>query len=146
MTINKDYITKKISQGQDYLKIARSVLVLSDEKILSSIKDITLLERYFQLSVETILDINNYIIKEANLKLADDLKSTFKILADNNILEQNFAQKFSDIVGLRNKIVHDYEKIDGNKFVSEFRRHNNDFDEYFKYIILYIEGQLKAER
>lgn len=139
MTINQEFITKKISQSGEYLAIARSVLTLSDKEILSSIKDLTLLERYFQLTVEVILDINNHIIKEANLNLADNLKSTFKIMADGNILDKEFAQKFSDIVGLRNKIVHDYEKIDTEQFVTDFRKHNSDFDEYFKQIVSYLD-------
>ena len=107
MTINQEFVTKKITQGQEYLAVARGGLALSDEEILSSIKDLTLLERYFQLSVEMILDLNNHLIKEKGLDLADNLKSTFKILADNGILDKEFAQKFSDVVGLRNKIVHD---------------------------------------
>ena len=139
MTINQEFVTKKITQGQEYLAVARGVLALSDEEILSSIKDLTLLERYFQLSVEMILDLNNHLIKEKGLDLADNLKSTFKILADNGILDKEFAQKFSDVVGLRNKIVHDYEKIDTKQFVRDFRKHNNDFDEYFRQILSYLD-------
>ena len=86
-----------------------------------------------------ILDLNNHLIKEKGLDLADNLKSTFKILADNGILDKEFAQKFSDVVGLRNKIVHDYEKIDTKQFVRDFRKHNNDFDEYFRQILSYLD-------
>lgn len=51
---------------------------------------------------------------------------------------KHFLDKIGNVVGLRNLIVHQYEKIDNIKFLNDFRKHNADFDEYFENIIAYL--------
>lgn len=140
MTIRKQFITDKITIADEYLTKAREIFdTMTDEKITGSELHLHTLERYLQLIVDAVLDINNHLIKELDLELAKDLKGTFQILADNNILQKEFVQKISGVVGLRNQIVHQYEKIDSQKFISDFRKHNDDFDEYFRQIISYLD-------
>ena len=140
MTIRKQFIFDKISRAQENLIEARKIFdIMTDSEILHSSLHLHTLERYLQLVVDGVLDINNHIIKELELESAKDLKGTFQILADNTILSKEFAQKISDVVGLRNMIVHQYEKVDNEKFLHVFRTYNADFDEYFKTIISYLD-------
>ncbi len=139
MTISKQLVLEKMALSQGHLIEAREILdSMTDKEILESRPYLHTLERYLQLIVDAILDINNHLIKEIDLEPAKDLKSTFNILADNKILDKDFAQKISNVVGLRNLIVHQYEKVDNEKFLEDFRKHNSDFDEYFKYITSYL--------
>ncbi len=138
MTIQKNFIIKKIEQAKNYLVEARELFRLTDLEILNSSSNLHIAERLLQLIVDTILDINNHIIKELGLDTADDFQGTFEILSDNSILEKEFAKKIGQVVGLRNRIVHRYETVDNKKFVEDFRKHNSDFDEYFKFIITYL--------
>jgi len=141
MTIRRQFIEDKITIAEEYLNKARGIFSsMKDEEILQSELNLHTLERYLQLIVDAVLDINNHLIKELDLELAKDLKGTFEILSDNNILEKTFANKISKVVGLRNLIVHQYEKVDNTKFLKNFRKHSLDFDEYFKQLINYIEN------
>mgnify|MGYP001591425599 CR=1 FL=1 len=139
MTINKELIIQKISQAEENLSKAREILAQSDGEILKNDINLSALERYFQLTVDAILGANNHIIKETDLRLADDLQSTFYILADGGILPKEFAQKIAPVVGLRNLLIHQYEKVDNKQFLSDFRKHNSDFDDYFKHIVSYLD-------
>ena len=140
MTIEKQFVADKITIAKEYLTETRAMFdSMTDEQILRSKLHIHTLERYLQLIVDAVLDINNHIIKEFNFESAKDLKSTFTILADNKILQEEFAQKISGVVGLRNRIVHQYEKVDNKIFLAEFRKHNSDFDEYFRQILSYLD-------
>ena len=58
------------------------------------------------------MDVNVYVIRELELKTADDFQSTFRILAEAGILPSDFAERIAPVVGLRNMLVHRYEKID----------------------------------
>lgn len=138
MTLSKELVIQKISQAEEQLLKARELLKLSNREILEDNINLSALERYFQLTVDSILGANNHIIKESDLRLADDLQSTFYILAEGGILPKEFSQKIAPVVGLRNLLIHQYEKIDDKKFLEDFRKHNGDFDEYFKYITLYL--------
>lgn len=140
MTIRTQFIADKIKNVQEYLVKAREIFkTMTDEEILNSELNLHTLERYLQLIVDAILDINVHLIKELDLETAKDFKSTFEILSDNSILQKEFSQKISGVVGLRNQVVHQYEKVDNARFLDDFRKHNSDFDEYFKQIIFYID-------
>lgn len=101
---------------------------------VSSIKkdDLTLpaTERYFQQAVDVMVDINIHLIKEGNFGTIDDLQSTFKMLGDFDVLEKEFATKIAPIVGVRNMLVHRYEKLDTNIFLNNLKRNFSDFKTY----------------
>jgi len=61
------------------------------------------------------------------------------VLAENNILPESFAKKIAPVVGLRNRLVHRYEKIDLDLLLSLVRKNKEDFIEYVKYIFQFIE-------
>src|SRR3989344_6290045 len=131
MTIDPKFIAKKIELAEKYLTEARELFELSDPDILHSSGNLHIAERLFQLIVDYVIDINKHFIKQLNLEPPDNLQNTFDILADNKILEKEFAQKIASVVGLRNRVVHKYETLDGREFLNKFRRNNSDFDEYF---------------
>ncbi|OGI95133.1 hypothetical protein A3A03_01780 [Candidatus Nomurabacteria bacterium RIFCSPLOWO2_01_FULL_40_18] len=142
MTLRKQFVEDKITIANEYLLKARAIFdAMTTEEILHSELNLHTMERYLQLIVDAVLDINNHFIKELSLEPAKDLKGTFQILAVNNILEKEFAQKISEVVGLRNIIAHQYEKVDVKKFLEDFRKHSGDFDQYFKYILTYLDGR-----
>ena len=131
--IDKFLIEKKIEKTLDYLGELKQLLIFSDEEISADYLKLHTAERLLQLVVDEILDINLHIIREQKLISPDDLQSSFKILADNNSLPQDFANKIAPVVGLRNNIVHNYEKLDKNLFLKNLR---NNFGDFEKYLIL----------
>ena len=128
--LNKDLIKNKMRRIQEYLQDAKNILNLGEEKIIEDINTLRALERNFQLIVECMLDINMHFIREYNFEAPDSLKNTFSILGENKILPYEFAQKIAPLTGLRNKLVHGYEKIDRSKFVRDFMKDEKDFDTY----------------
>ena len=69
-------------------------------------------ERDIQLIVECATDINNMILKQLSKGPAKDYFNSFIDLADNQVIEMDFALKLAPSTGLRNILVHEYEKID----------------------------------
>ena len=95
MTIDPKFIAKKIELAEKYLTEARELFELSDPDILHSSGNLHIAERLFQLIVDYVIDINKHFIKQLNLEPPDNLQNTFDILADNKILEKEFAQKIA---------------------------------------------------
>ena len=128
--LNKDLIKTKMRSIQEYLLEIEPILSLPKDQIVSSVEKLRTLERNFQLIVDAMLDINIHLIRELELSSPDDLKSTFIILAEGKIISFDFAQKISPVVGLRNILVHGYEKVDRKLFIDSFQKNRKDFDEY----------------
>ena len=139
--LNKDLVKTKIRSIQEYLSEVEPILSLPEDKIISNIEKLRTLERNFQLIVDAMLDINIHLIREFELGSPDDLKSTFLILGEAKIIPLDFAQKISPVVGLRNILVHGYEKTDRKLFVDSFQKDKQDFDKYMLLINSYLESK-----
>lgn len=137
--LNKDLINAKIRNIQEYLLEIEPILSLQKNQIISSVEKLRTLERNFQLIVDATLDINIHIIRELELNSPADLKSTFTILAEGKVIPYDFAEKISPVVGLRNILVHGYEKVDKGLFVDSFQKNKQDFDEYLRTINSFLE-------
>ena len=137
--LNKNLIKTKIRSIQEYLVEIEPILSLPKEQVVSNIEKLRALERNFQLIVDAMLDINIHLIRELELGSPNDLKSTFIILSEGKIIPSDFAQKISPIVGLRNILVHGYEKVDRGLFVDSFQKNRQDFDKYLFLINSFLD-------
>lgn len=136
---NKDLIKTKIRNIQEYLMELEQILPLPKAEIVLNIEKLRTLERNFQLIVDAMLDINIHLIRELELSSPDDLKSTFIILAERKILPLDFAEKIAPVVGLRNILVHGYEKVSRDLFVESFKKNKQDFNQYLHLINSFLE-------
>ena len=137
--IDKEYIRQKIKLAEEYLQEIKEFLKVGDKAISSDLKNRYSLERVFLLLVEELIDINNYFIKALNLKPIDDLKSSFLAIGEAGILPLDFAKKISPLVGTRNILVHQYEKLNLEIFLKNLRGNIDDFETYFKHILVFLE-------
>lgn len=142
MTIDQTFTTVKIERINDSLGKAREILKMSDYDILHTPDKLAALERYFQLAIDAVIDINHQIIKDRDLEPPNDLQGTFTILGKNGILPIEFADKLAPAVGMRNRLVHQYEDVDPKIFVPKVRKDISDFDEYIRLILTYTKHVL----
>ena len=136
--IDRRFVETKLSYIQAYYQELESVLDYSDREIKDDILRLRALERIIQLIVDEIIDVNNHLIRYAQLQVPEDFQSAFLILAENNILPERFASKIAPVVGLRNRLVHRYEKVDVVTLLNTIRKSKNDFKEYVKHILKYL--------
>lgn len=134
MTFSKAFITEKLTEIEKYQVELEELLDFSDEEILNDSGKTHIAERLLQLIVDTILDINQHLIKELGLEPAEDFQSTFYILGKHNIMSDDFAVKIAPVVGLRNRVVHRYDTLNKDLFIKTLRENYKDFDLYSKLI------------
>lgn len=136
---NKELIQNKINKIEDYIKELEPILKLESNEILGNYTKLRTLERDFQLIVDTVIDINTHLISTENLRAPEDATETFFILGEAEIIPMDFVKKFSPIAGLRNIVVHDYEKIDVEKMINDIKNDIGQFGEYALFIDSFIE-------
>ncbi len=136
--IDRRFVEAKLSYIQTYYQELEGVLGYSDQEIKLDILMLRALERIIQLIVDEITDINNHIIRYAQLRVPEDFQSAFFILAENKILPEEFARTIAPVVGLRNRLIHRYEKVDVEILLNTIRRNKEDFKEYVKHILKYL--------
>jgi len=137
--IDKLFVETKLSYIQAYFKELEGVLDYPDKEIQKDFLKLRALERILQLVVDEMIDINNHIVRYAHLRIPDDFQSSFLVLGENKILPEDFANRIAPVVGLRNRLVHRYEKIDLDILLDTVRKNKEDFKRYVKHIFEFLK-------
>ncbi|TDW02912.1 uncharacterized protein YutE (UPF0331/DUF86 family) [Halanaerobium saccharolyticum] len=90
------------------------------------------IERLIQLIIDLALDVNNVLIKRSDHYPAQDYYSSFLELVELEILPEEFARDIAPSTGIRNRLVHEYEKVN-DKVVYQ------NLDKLVKYYLDYIK-------
>ncbi|UNC90875.1 type VII toxin-antitoxin system HepT family RNase toxin [Candidatus Contubernalis alkaliaceticus] len=89
-------------------------------------------ERLIQLIVEAATDINNVLLKTLDKGMSPDYFSSFIKLAEAGVITIDFALEIAPSTGLRNIIVHEYQRIDDSLVYDSIQ-------ETLKYYLLYMK-------
>lgn len=90
--LDKIFVQKKLALLSGYVKDLEELVVHSTiEEIKANKLKVPAIERYFQLAVDQMVDINTHIIKSGDFGTVDDLQSTFTMLGDCQVLDKDFA-------------------------------------------------------
>lgn len=73
-----------------------------------------IVERLVQIIVESAIDINEKIIEAMNEPPPASARESFEVIKRLGVIDDTAATVFQTYVGLRNRIVHAYEKLDNH--------------------------------
>lgn len=124
-------IVSKLNLLREYLQDLKPYVALGTETILSNKEKVLSVERLFQLVVDEAADINSYVAYQVLDKVPESYRSSFHVLSESRILDQELIDAISESAKIRNQIVHDYEKLqkkDGVEAIKKF------FPLYEKYL------------
>ena len=138
--INYISFNPKLEKLQEYISYLKGYQKHSVEELE---KDHTLqgaVLHYLQLAIECAIDIGELLISELKLRKPEESREVIKILAENGILQDDFAERFASVAGFRNILVHEYAKVDLDRVYNYLQNNLQDFDFYAKSITKYIKN------
>ena len=113
--IDKDIVLDRLHSIKNNLDYLQNVKEFSREEFSSNPDIHYRFERALHLVLEAVIDISNHLIADRNLKSPNTNREIFEVLADNNLLKRDLAERLKDMAGLRNILVHDYLELDRKK-------------------------------
>lgn len=132
-------ICKKLKQLASYYQELEQIAAgLTFDNYRKQIVTKRAIERDIQLIVECATDINNMILKQLSKGPAKDYFNSFIELADNQVIEMDFALKLAPSTGLRNILVHEYEKIDDRIVFKSITNVLTFYNKYLQVIAEYL--------
>jgi len=138
--VNRELVRRKLNKLIQYLQELDSIKDYTLKEYLDNFFIKRTTERLLQMIVETATDINGHIIVDSGNPPPKDYYKSFILLSQQGIINKEFAEKLAPSVGLRNRLVHEYDEID-NKIV--FDSVTTALNMYRKYIEI-IENHLEA--
>ena len=136
--LDKVLIKRKLKQIQAYLEELSPIAKKSKQDFVSSYIHYTA-ERLTELIVGNAIDINFHIIKELNFHAPLEYKESFIVLGKEKILSLDFAKNIADSAGLRNLLIHHYDKFDLDRFYDNLKEGIIDYEKYIDDIYKFIE-------
>ncbi|MEA2054928.1 MAG: DUF86 domain-containing protein [Candidatus Thermoplasmatota archaeon] len=94
------------------------------------------------VSVQASIDIATYIIADKEFKKPSTCRETFEILANEEVISRELADKLADLAGFRNILVHIYWGLDIDEVYSILRKDLGTL-ETFKKVAKELLGEAK---
>jgi len=137
--IDRERIEERLRKLKEYATLLKHYQQFSYKQFKNDFTLRGAVERYFQLSIECIIDIGEILIANLRLKKPEDSKDVIDILGEAKIIPNKFAFYFGPVAGFRNILVHDYLDIDYKKVYEHLQNDLDDFDKFAKYIAKYLQ-------
>lgn len=134
--VDKALVLRKIERIEIYLKQIRQkkdsgIEKFKKDKDLQSIVLFNLMQ-----SIQASIDIGAHIISDSGWEVPGSQADIFEILADRKVIDKPLSKKMIQMVGFRNRIIHEYEKIDLKIVHAVWRKNIKDIEKFCKAVIL----------
>ncbi len=139
MTIDRELVTRKMLLISRDLEELRSMLPADAQSYRESLRDQAVVERYLERMIGRTIDINFHLITESGNAPPSDYYASFAQLADLKILEAAFARRIAAAAGLRNRLVHDYDRIDPDRVFEALQSALADIPQYIRQVEGFLE-------
>ncbi len=136
----REEIARKLEHLKKYVKHLKNFQEQDIKYLNNHPLELAAIERFFHLSIEVVLDICSMIISYEGFEKPDEYRKSILILGERGILENKFANKFANIAGFRNILVHDYAEIKVEKVHYHLKNNLKDFDSFAKQIAKYLNN------
>lgn len=88
-----------------------------------------------QRACEQCIDLANHTIKNRKLGLPKDSKESFRLLAAAKIIPAELAKHLEGMVGFRNILIHEYQRMDIGLMIEVIEKHLDDLVLFTNHII-----------
>lgn len=134
--VDKALVLRKIERIETYLKQIRQkkdfgIKVFKKDKDLQSIILFNLIQ-----SIQTCIDIGAHIVSDSGWEMPASQADIFEVLAENKIITEQLSKKMIKMAGFRNRIVHEYEKVNLRIVHEVWRKNLSDIERFCKAIVL----------
>ncbi|MBA4349223.1 MAG: hypothetical protein C0415_04450 [Thermodesulfovibrio sp.] len=134
--VDKPLLNRKLERTEEHLK---QIYLKKDPGIVAFTKNRDLQSIIlFNLSqsIQACIDMGAHIISDSGWETPSTQADIFEILAKNKIISRPLAKKMIQMAGFRNRIVHEYEKIDLKIVYTVWRKHLVDVERFCKAVVL----------
>ena len=88
-----------------------------------------------QRACEQCIDLANHAIRTRKLGLPKESRESFRLLAQNGIIPPYLASNLENMVGFRNTLVHEYQRLDIRLMVDVIENHLDDLVDFTNAIV-----------
>ncbi len=137
---NISVIENKLSSAKKYLSILDIYKKYSKDEIENDLTIRGAVERYLYLVSQSAIDLAEAIISYKKLRKPTTMSESFYILGEEKLINEKLIKKMAKLVGFRNIMAHDYEKVDYNIVHDILNSRLKDIEDFLDSVEKIIQG------
>lgn len=144
--LNRDFVERKVKLIQEDLARLEPLANLSFAELTADDVRYSAAERYLERIVTRALDVNRHCIAELGkgsevVRMHED---TFLRLADLSVLPAALAKEIAPSAGLRNVLVHEYDRVDPRQVYESVGQALAQYARYCDALLKFLETQTET--
>jgi uncharacterized protein YutE (UPF0331/DUF86 family) len=138
MRFDTEIIEGRLDIIERNLRFLEEYKTQSPDEFTESYRD-TQAAKYSLLEImESCIDIANYIISVRGFRRAEGYSDIFKVLREEDVLEEELSIRLEDMARFRNLLVHRYGEVDNRRVLEIIKKNLTDIKEFEKQIQKYV--------
>ncbi len=140
--LKQDLVQRKISLIQDDLGRLAEFAHYTFGEIAGDFMKQAAMERMLERIISRAIDINEHLIIALgtnNISPPKDYRETFLRLAELGVYSKEFARDIGKSIGVRNLLVHEYDKVDQMKVYHSINDCLKDYTHYIDYLRVFLK-------
>lgn len=137
--VDKDTVVEKITALKRHVMRLRWIVKHPKGVFLGSVDLQEVASFNLMIAVQLCIDIGNHIYAELDVGTPSTYSEIFYELAERKIISRLMLERLIRMIGLRNRIAHDYEDVSQEKIYSILKGHLKDFDLFIRQIVRYAK-------
>ena len=121
-----------------YLDQLYQLAMLRREELAGDLVKLGAAKYYLQVAIECCIDVANHIVARQGFRSPESYADSFTVLAENGVIEHDFASTAHKMTRMRNRLVHLYWEVDANILYDILQNNLNDFDRFKAYVYSYM--------
>ncbi len=143
--LNYQLIEERLTQVRVSCNRLKQMEPLNLEQFLTTPDSYAIAEHHLRRALESVFDIGRHIIAKKGLGKPANYSQIIEILAQQDIIPQEFSQNIRGMAGYRNRLVHEYAKISPEEIHKIIQERLDDFALFSTFIIKYIETERRPD-
>ena len=128
--VDETLILRKMAELDEYIEQIKTYMNISVIEYSNDWRIQRIIERTLQMMIETCVDVAGHIISDRGYRIPNSYSDTFKVLHENEILNETLFNTMGKIARFRNIIVHHYDKVDAEIVVGILKKDISDLLKY----------------
>lgn len=143
--LDPDVVRNKLSEITHTLDALASVAELTPERLSNDAVVRAAVERFISRTVDLAVDVNSHI-SVATLGLAPgDYRESFRMAGEAGAIDAELAERLASSVGMRNVIIHEYERLDLGRLAKAVPLALEDYREYVRDVAGFVLEQTPTD-
>ncbi|KHO36225.1 hypothetical protein OR62_11360 [Clostridium tetani] len=132
---DREKVEQKLLFMEENLNKLKKLRELEKDIFIDDFRNVDSAKYLLQVSIEAMLDIASHLIARNRWGKPESNKDSFKILADNGLIDEKDINIYFSMAKFRNRIVHMYFNINDEMIYDITQNNINDFERFIKNII-----------